>query len=157
MNPDFDSTSSEWIKAEQAKVTLGSERAAGGNVGKWLGIGCGIPIALIVIFIFMATFWPQDDNLASTGSSKYTQTWGAAYSDTSCSDWNELMSSTQQFAAAADTLTSARNKIDGGIGLPPDSLISEFQAGITNVCVVPTMTLTDATYGLYLTEPRFHP
>ena len=67
------------------------------------------------------------------------------------------MTEAQQFAAAADILTSARNKIDGGVGLPPDSLIVEFQSGITNVCMVPSMTLVDATYGLYSTEPRFHP
>lgn len=67
------------------------------------------------------------------------------------------MTSAQQFAAAADILESARNKIDEGVGLPPDALTSEFQAGVTNACIIPTMTPTDATFGLYTTEPRFHP
>jgi len=59
--------------------------------------------------------------------------------------------------AAADILTSARNKIDGGTGLPADSMIEDFAGGITTACVVPSMTLTDVTFGLYSTEPRFHP
>lgn len=67
------------------------------------------------------------------------------------------MSPAQQFAGAADILTSARNKIDNGTGMPSDSLIEEFEAGITEVCVIPSMTITEATYGLYTTEPRFHP
>ncbi|MCS5732892.1 hypothetical protein [Herbiconiux daphne] len=88
---------------------------------------------------------------------KYTQTWTASYSETTCDDWLNVMTPAQQFAGAADILTAARNKIDGGTGLPSDSLIDEFAEGINNVCVIPTMTLTDATYGLYTTEPRFHP
>lgn len=88
---------------------------------------------------------------------KYTQTWATSYAETTCEDWNTRMTSGQQFAAAADILTAARNKIDGGTGLPGDPLISEFQGGVTTVCVVPTMTLTDAGYSLYTTEPRFHP
>lgn len=88
---------------------------------------------------------------------KYTQTWEKDYSETTCDDWNDLMSNKQQWAASADILSAARDKIDGGTGVAPDELIDEFQSGITNVCIVPTMTLTDASYGLYTTEPRFHP
>ena len=156
MNPDFKQNSSDWIKAEQAKVTSGTAGAAGSNVGKWLGIGCGIPLAIVILVVLIGTLSPKGTS-TDPETSKYEQTWGAAYTDTTCDDWNTLMTSAQQFAAAADILTAARNKIDGGEGLPPDSLISEFQAGVTNVCVIPSMTLTDATYGLYTTEPRFHP
>ncbi|SKA87063.1 hypothetical protein SAMN06295879_1025 [Agreia bicolorata] len=85
------------------------------------------------------------------------QTWTTSYAETTCSDWNSLMDDHQRYVAAADILTSARNKIDGGTGLPPESMISEFRRGITTVCVVPSMTLLEATYGLYTTEPRFHP
>lgn len=93
----------------------------------------------------------------SNNSDKYEQTWPAQYSKTTCTQWLNEMSDQQRFAAAADILTSARNKIDGGSGLPSDALIREFEGGVDTVCVVPTMTLTDATDGLYSTEPRFHP
>lgn len=120
------------------------------------GIGClGVVAVVVLVSVFSSTGGDDDD--APAESSRYTQTWGQRYAETSCDDWNLEMSSAQQFAAAADILTSARNKIDGGEGVPPDVLITEFQMGTTNVCVVPTMTLTDATFGLYSTEPRFHP
>jgi hypothetical protein len=149
--------SSDWIKAEQAKVTGGKAPAAGPNVSKWLGIGCGIPAALILTIVLLVTLSPKHEATVNALPDKYTQTWSKSYSETTCDDWKGSMTDSQQFAAAADILTSARNKIDGGSGLPPDSLINEFQAGVTNVCVAPSMTITDATYGLYTTEPRFHP
>ncbi|WP_152970186.1 hypothetical protein [Frigoribacterium sp. RIT-PI-h] len=124
------------------------------------GLGCLGVVGVIVLVSVLSTLGGDDDETAGdaeVASSRYTQTWSQGYAETSCDEWNLEMTSAQQFAAAADILTSARNKIDGGVGLPPDALISEFQAGVTNVCIVPTMTLTDATSGLYTTEPRFHP
>lgn len=156
MNEQLTPGSSAWIKAEQAKVTSGAASGAGSNISKWLGIGCGIPAGLFILVLLLVTLWPKDTS-TSTAPDRYTQTWSRPYSETTCDDWNGSMTPAQQFAAAADILASARNKIDGATGLPPDSLIVEFQAGITNVCVIPTMTLTDATYGLYSTEPRFQP
>ena len=67
------------------------------------------------------------------------------------------MSPSQKFAASADMLAGARNKGDGGTGLPSDSLINEFTSGVSTVCIVPTMSLAEAGAGLYLTEPRFRP
>lgn len=129
--------------------------------GAVTGIGCRRIVLISVLFGVLSTTGTGSDDDASTGAdgsaSKYTQTWGKQYSDTTCADWNDDMTGQQQFAAAADILTSARNKIDGGTGLPSEALIREFEGGITTVCVEPTMTLTDATYGLYATEPRFHP
>lgn len=130
--------------------------------GALIAIGCGGIVVLAVLLGALSTIGSgsDDDDAGSGGddsTSKYTQTWSKQYSDTTCADWNNEMTAQQQFAAAADILTSARNKIDDGTGLPSDALIREFEGGITNVCVEPTMTLTDATYGLYATEPRFHP
>ena len=62
------------------------------------------------------------------------------------------MSDAQQFAASADMLTGARNKGDGGTGLPPDALIEQFQDGVTTACVVPTATVAEIGAGVYLTE-----
>jgi len=123
-------------------------------------IGCLGVLAVIVLVSVLSALGGDDDERtddAPAESSRYTQTWSQSYAETSCDEWNLEMTSAQQFAAAADILTSARNKINGGDGLPPDALTTEFQAGITNVCIIPSMTLTDATYGLYTTEPRFHP
>lgn len=88
---------------------------------------------------------------------KYAQTWTKTYSKTTCSDWLKTMTPTQQFAAAADILTSGRNKVDNGTGMPSDSLIMDFQAATTDYCVVPTMTLTDATYAVYMDDRKFRP
>jgi hypothetical protein len=136
----------------------GEKRSLG--CGAISGLGCLGVVAIIVVASVLATLGGDDDERAggtAAESSRYTQTWSQSYAETTCDEWNIEMSAGQQFAAAADILTSARNKIDGGVGLPPDALTSEFQAGITTICIVPTMSLTDATYGLYTTEPRFHP
>jgi hypothetical protein len=93
---------------------------------------------------------------SSTGSNdsdKYTQTWPAAYSATTCAEWHDEMTAAQQWAAAADMLTAARNKGDGGTGLPPDTLVDEFRSGIGLACEAEaTATLADIATGLYLTE-----
>jgi hypothetical protein len=67
------------------------------------------------------------------------------------------MTSGQRFAAAADMLTSARNKGDGGSGLPPDSLIANFESGVTTACVPPATNLAEVGALLYLSEPVFRP
>ncbi len=123
-------------------------------------IGCLVIVAIVIVgFVACTAIGSSHTSTSSSSSdvSKYTQTWPKSYAETTCADWLQTMTSAQRFAAAADILSSARNKIDGGTGLPPDSLITEFAVGTSNVCVVPTMTITDATYGLYSTEPRFHP
>jgi hypothetical protein len=98
------------------------------------------------------------DSEAGDAPGKYDQTWATPYSETTCADWDSTMNDHEQWVAAADMLTGARNKGDGGDGMPSDALIDEFQSGITTACVVPTMTLTDAGVGLYLTDrARFRP
>lgn len=57
---------------------------------------------------------------------------------------------------AADMLTNARN-LKARTGLPPDDMITEFEGGLRNACVIDSMTMTDAGTGLYMTEPRFQP
>jgi hypothetical protein len=139
-------------------ASSGAKRPLG--CGAISGIGClGVLVVIVLVSVLSSLGGDDDDRTddAPAESSRYTQTWKKSYAETSCDEWNLEMTSAQQFAAAADILTSARNKIDGGEGLPPDDLTTEFQAGITNVCIIPTMTLTDATYGLYTTEPRFRP
>lgn len=103
----------------------------------------------------------SSDDSGDTGSSdtsKYTQTWPKSYSATTCREWNNDMTDAQQWAAAADMLTGARNKGDGGQGVPPDSLVNEFQDGITTACAVPSLSLAETGASLYLTErARFQP
>ncbi|WP_458111196.1 hypothetical protein M1D88_12605 [Arthrobacter sp. R1-13] len=67
------------------------------------------------------------------------------------------MTAAQQFAAAADILTSGRNKIDNGTGMPTDTLISDFQAATTDYCKIPSMTITDATYAVYMDGKKYRP
>lgn len=82
---------------------------------------------------------------------KYTQTWTKSYSTTTCEDWQDAMTQAQTWAAAADILTSGRNKIDGGTGLPSDSLITSFRDDISEGCAadVPGLIITDVAYGVY--------
>jgi hypothetical protein len=133
------------------------------KTGNGCGAGClvaiGVVVLIAVIFGLASCGSGSDSGSSYTPNetSKYTQTWTKAYSETTCDDWNTQLTSAQKFAASADMLAGARNKGDGGTGLPSDALINEFSGGITNVCVEPTMALTDAAVGLYLTEPRFKP
>jgi hypothetical protein len=127
---------------------------------RWL-IGWGLTAALFLAFVVNAA---NDTGGSSTGSSgtsvddKYDQTWSKSYSRTTCGEWNGEMTADQQWAAAADMLTSARNKGDGGQGLPPDYLVDAFVGGIDAVCVVRDMSLAEAGASLYLTErARFRP
>ena len=127
---------------------------------RWL-IGWGLTAALFLAFVVSAA---NDIGGSSTvtGTSvdddKYDQTWSGSYSSTTCAEWNAEMTGDQQWAAAADMLTSARNKRDGGQGLPPDYLVDRFVGGIDAVCVVRDMSLAEAGASLYLTErDRFRP
>ncbi|WP_248582558.1 hypothetical protein [Nocardioides sp. InS609-2] len=100
----------------------------------------------------------SDGNQGGTDVGKYEQTWPRAYSETTCDDWADEMTGQQHFAAAADMLTSARNKIDGGEGLPPDSLIERFQSDIASTCQIEgTLTITDAVYVVYNDDPSYKP
>jgi len=144
--------------------TSGSAGEPGGPTsGPGCGAGClvaiGVAVLIGVIFGLASCGSGSDSGSSYTleETSKYTQTWATPYSETTCDDWNTQLTSGQRFAASADMLASARNKGGGGTGLPSDALINEFSGGITNVCVEPTMALTDAAVGLYLTEPRFAP
>lgn len=127
------------------------------NPGVWVILVIGLVVIIAGFASCQGSASESDTGNSSGVDSTYLQTWEHPYSHTTCADWSGRMTSQQRFAAAADMLTGARNKGDGGRGLPPDSLISEFEAGVTNVCVEPTMTITDAAVGLYLTEDRFKP
>lgn len=95
---------------------------------------------------------------SSDSTDKYEQTWTKSYSSTTCAEWNEELTDRQQWAASADMLTGARNRGDGGTGLPSDALVDEFQGGVTTACAVPSMSLAEVGAGLYLTErERFRP
>ena len=92
-----------------------------------------------------------DETTNDAPSVKYTQTWTKSYSTTTCEDWQDEMTQAQTWAAAADILTSGRNKIDGGSGLPPESLITSFRDDISEGCTadVPGLIITDVSYGVY--------
>jgi hypothetical protein len=94
---------------------------------------------------------------ASPTVDKYAQTWTKQYSQTTCADWEKSMTPAQQFSAAADILTSGRNKVDNGTGMPSDPLIKEFQTAVTDYCVIPSMKVTDATYAVYMDGKKYRP
>ena len=52
--------SAEWIKAEQAKVVAGSAEKDTRPTGLWIvGLGCGLPVAFVLIFVVVAIAWNQ--------------------------------------------------------------------------------------------------
>lgn len=93
----------------------------------------------------------SNETADEAATDKYTQTWPKTYSTTTCEDWQDAMTQAQTWAAAADILTSGRNTIDGGTGLPPDSLITSFRDDISEGCAtdVPGLIVTDVAYGVY--------
>jgi hypothetical protein len=120
------------------------------------------PLALSALLLLTAcggaaaTPVPKSPSAAPTVD-KYAQTWTKTYSKTTCSDWLNIMTPAQQFAAAADILTSGRNKVDKGTGMPSDSIFKDFQAATTDYCTIPSMTLTDATYAVYMDGKKYRP
>jgi hypothetical protein len=69
-------------------------------------------------------------------STGYNQTRTKSYGLTTRGDWNDEMTESEQWVAAADILTGARENWGGGDDLPPDSLITGFQRDITEACSV---------------------
>lgn len=131
---------------------------------KKLPLHLGYVVLIVALPLLLLAYCSATDKTTTSATdvspveSKYVQTWPKAYSDTTCEDWVGPMTRAQNFAAAADMLTAARNKRDGGAGVPSDALISEFEDGITRACVIPTMVLTDVAVELYLTDhQRFKP
>ena len=83
--------------------------------------------------------------------SRYNQTWTKSYGLTTCGDWNDVMTDSQQWGAAVDMLTSAIKKWDGGEGLPSDPLVTRFQGDITDACSVDdNHQLPEIAVGVYL-------
>jgi hypothetical protein len=116
------------------------------------------PMAMVSVLFVVVTgcgsTGSSGDNAGSDSSdpsSKYEQTWTRPYGQTTCRQWLNRMSPGQRFAGAADMLTGARNKGDGGSGLPPDSLINQFKRDMDDACVNPSQKLTEIGAAVYLT------
>jgi hypothetical protein len=87
---------------------------------RWL-----LPVALLVTLV--------GGGCESPKSTKYTQTWAKAYTETPCSDWANVMDNHQRFVAAGDMLVTLRTK-DGNAGLPADEMIGAFALDISDMC-----------------------
>jgi hypothetical protein len=103
-----------------------------------LGVAAGAPVA------------------GATDIDKYTQTWSQPYAQTTCAQFLTEMTESQRWVMAADILTAARN-MKQDTGLPPETLVTEFEQGLESGCVIDTTAMTDAGLTLYLTEPRYQP
>ena len=109
----------------------------------FFGVGIGLAICAACGGSIVTT--PASD---STG---YNQAWTKSYGLTTCGDWNEQMTDSQQWVAAADILTGARKKWDGGEDRPADSLITRFQRDITEACSLDDdQQLPEIAVGAYL-------
>jgi hypothetical protein len=108
-----------------------------------LGVGLGLAICAACGGSIVTTAAPQ--------SARYNQTWTKSYGLTTCGDWNDQMTDSQQWVAAADILTGARKKWDGGEDPPGDPLITRFQRDITEACSVDDdHQLPEIAVGTYL-------
>lgn len=90
---------------------------------------------------------PEDERVAA-----YVQTWEQSYATTDCSEWKNVMTEQQRFAASADILASAWQKIEGSSDFPSDPLIRRFGYAITDACIDRSFTLTDVSYGVYVSD-----
>jgi hypothetical protein len=147
---------------EADTAEAGNKAADEHGVRRTLGCaGVIFLVAIVAILLVVASRESGTGQSAATSDAgdRYAQTWTQDYASTTCSQWAGDMTEQQRFAAAADMLTSARNKRDGGTGLPPDSLIRTFQGGITSGCQpIASAKITDIAVFLYLTaRTRFAP
>lgn len=98
---------------------------------------------------------------SGTVDDRYRQTWGKAYSATTCTEWRDRMTSKQRFAAAADMLVGARKAdgVAGGDALPDDPVIDRFVAAVSDVCsAAPTWSVAETGASVYATDRiRFGP
>lgn len=89
---------------------------------------------------------------------KYKQTWTTPYSATACTAFLGEMTEQQRWAAAADMLASARNKMDGGSGLPTDLLITRFAADISTACAGEGLAkIAEVAVLVYQMDPSYKP
>jgi len=108
-------------------------------------------LAAVVGIAVVAALGRDDGTEDAAGSSAYEQTWSQSSSETTCAEWAADMTAQQRFAAAADMLTGARNRGDGGQGVPDDSLIRRFEVDVSEGCgPVATMTVAEAGASIYL-------
>lgn len=96
--------------------------------GNWRQLMSVAPLVAVVAFAAGC------DGESSEGAGKYDQSWAKSYSATTCSEWFGEMTDGQRWAAAADMLTAARVKGDGGDGMPSDSLVDDFRDDVGDAC-----------------------
>ena len=126
-------------------------RSAVRKAASCFGLGLALAICAACGGSIVTTSAPQ--------STRYNQTWTKSYGLTTCGDWNNEMTDSEQWVAAADILTGARKKWDGGEDLPADSLITQFQREITGACSVDDdHQLPEIAVGTYLmSRDRYSP
>lgn len=101
---------------------------------------------------------PAATSTVSSVPGKYTQTWTKEYKATTCGDWLHRMTEAQRWAASADILAAARNKISGGSGLPSDTLVTTFEKNISTGCEGSlTTTILELAYFVYNYDDTFKP
>jgi hypothetical protein len=139
-----------WVPATAGRVPLPGTRWD--RTSKIIMVGVAV---ILLVIVAGAVTGSSDDNGGGLSNdpavAKYEQTWRKPYSATTCGEWHSDMSARQRFAAAADMLAGARNKGDGGTGLPPDSLIRSFEGDISEACVFMEMAIDEIGAGLYVT------
>ncbi|MET9479865.1 hypothetical protein [Streptomyces sp. NPDC006638] len=68
------------------------------------------------------------------------------------------MTQRQRWAAAADMLASARNKMDGGTGMPADIAITRFETDISTACTAEAqLDIATAAVTIYRLDPTYAP
>lgn len=101
---------------------------------------------------------PTSSATASAAGARYTQTWRKEYKVTTCSEWLNQMTDAQRWAASADILAAARNKISGGKGMPSDALVTRFEQNISTGCEGSgQITILEAAYVIYNYDDTFKP
>ncbi len=101
---------------------------------------------------------PTASSTATSNVNKYVQTWPKDYKSTTCGEWLNKMTEAQRWAASADILTAARNKVSGGSGMPSDALVSKFERNISIGCEgSDAVTILEAAYYVYNYDSTYKP
>jgi len=123
-----------------------------------LWVMIGFPVLIIGGCAVLMVSYSGSASAPPPAVSKYTQTWTKGYDKTDCGDWNRVMTVQQRFAMSADVLTSARNKISGGKGMPSDVLILDFEKNISTACEADnSVKVLEIAYYVYNYDSTFKP
>jgi len=93
---------------------------------------------------------------AEPDEDKYRQTWVTHYDQTSCTDFQRVMTAKEQWVSAADLLSAARTDDVPDEVLPADAMVDQFAGDLDAACTAnPDLDLATIAAGVYTGDPGY--